>query len=164
MNRKAFFTYLALGLATVSPKSFAQETYTIDSVSVTAARVPIALHQSARIVTLMDSVAIASSPAENVNDLLKYALGVDVRQRGAMGMQTDISMRGGTYNQIAVLLNGINITDPQFRRVLFRSNRAYRPYRSAGRPCGPRLWHIFSGGCNQYRDQAKQRHFCRSQR
>ncbi len=86
---------------------------TIDSVSVTAARVPIAMHSSARIVTLMDSTAIASSPAENVNDLLKYALGVDVRQRGAMGMQTDISMRGGTYNQIAVLLDGINITDPQ---------------------------------------------------
>ena len=103
---------MALGLAFAGPKAFPQD-YTIDSVAVTAARVPVALHQSARIVTLLDSVAIASSPAENVNDLLKYALGVDVRQRGAFGMQTDISMRGGTYNQIAVLLNGINITDPQ---------------------------------------------------
>ena len=85
----------------------------IDSVTVTATRVPVALHSSARIVTLLDSVAIASSPAETVNDLLKYTLGVDVRQRGAMGMQTDISIRGGTYNQVAVLLDGINITDPQ---------------------------------------------------
>lgn len=93
--------------------AFAQESYTIDSVTVTATRVPVALHSSARIVTLMDSVAIATSPAETVNDLLKYALGVDVRQRGAMGMQTDISIRGGTYNQVAVLLDGINITDPQ---------------------------------------------------
>ena len=58
-------------------------------------------------------MTIASAPAETVNDLLKYALGVDVRQRGAMGMQTDISIRGGTYNQVAVLLDGINITDPQ---------------------------------------------------
>ena len=93
--------------------ALAQESYTIDSVTVTATRVPVALHSSARIVTLMDSVAIATSPAETVNDLLKYALGVDVRQRGAMGMQTDISIRGGTYNQVAVLLDGINITDPQ---------------------------------------------------
>ncbi|MBR6279842.1 MAG: TonB-dependent receptor, partial [Bacteroidales bacterium] len=85
----------------------------IDSVKVTASRVPVALHSSARIVTLLDSVAIASAPAETVNDLLKYTLGVDVRQRGAMGMQTDISIRGGTYNQVAVLLDGINITDPQ---------------------------------------------------
>ena len=85
----------------------------IDSVKVTATRVPVALHSSARIVTLLDSVTIASAPVETVNDLLKYALGVDVRQRGAMGMQTDISIRGGTYNQVAVLLDGINITDPQ---------------------------------------------------
>ena len=85
----------------------------IDSVKVTATRVPVALHSSARIVTLLDSLTIASAPAETVNDLLKYALGVDVRQRGAMGMQTDISIRGGTYNQVAVLLDGINITDPQ---------------------------------------------------
>ena len=64
----------------------------IDSVKVTATRIPVALHSSARIVTLMDSLTIASAPAETVNDLLKYAVGVDVRQRGAMGMQTDKSI------------------------------------------------------------------------
>ena len=85
----------------------------IDSVTVSATRVPVALHSSARIVTLLDSMTIASAPAETVNDLLKYALGVDVRQRGAMGMQTDISIRGGTFDQVAVLLDGINVTDPQ---------------------------------------------------
>ena len=88
-------------------------TETIDSVKVTATRIPVALQSTARIVTLLDSMTISSTPAETVNDLLKYTLGVDVRQRGAMGMQTDISIRGGTYNQVAVLLDGINITDPQ---------------------------------------------------
>ena len=99
---------LSLGTAYAQSRS-----ETIDSITVTATRIPVALHSSARIVTLLDSVTIASAPAETVNDLLKYALGVDVRQRGAMGMQTDISIRGGTYNQVAVLLDGINITDPQ---------------------------------------------------
>lgn len=87
--------------------------YSIDSVAVTASRVPVALHASARTVTLLDSAAIAAAPVQTVNDLLKYSAGVDVRQRGAFGMQTDVSIRGGTYNQVAVLLNGINITDPQ---------------------------------------------------
>ncbi len=91
----------------------AQTYYMLDSVSVTASKIPVPLHKNTRTVTLIDSLSIASAPAENVNDLLKYALGVDVRQRGAMGMQTDISMRGGTYNQIAILLNGIDISDPQ---------------------------------------------------
>ena len=71
------------------------------------------LGASARIVTVLDSLTLASLPAQSVNDLLKYSVGVDVRQRGVMGMQSDISVRGGTCEQIAVLLNGINICDPQ---------------------------------------------------
>ena len=86
---------------------------TLESVSVHASRTAMSLGTSARIVTVMDSVAIASIPAKTVNDLLKQIAGVDVRQRGPMGMQTDISMRGGTSDQIAILLNGINISDPQ---------------------------------------------------
>ena len=61
----------------------------------------------------MDSTTLASLPVQSVNDLLKYVAGVDVRQRGDLGAQTDISMRGGTSDQIAVFLNGINICDPQ---------------------------------------------------
>lgn len=106
----AVFCLLAGGMTAASAQSLNES---IDSVKVTARRIPVALHSSARVVTLLDSMVIASAPAETVNDLLKYALGVDVRQRGAMGMQTDISIRGGTYNQVAVLLDGINITDPQ---------------------------------------------------
>ncbi len=114
MKKYVFFVAFCLLAGVSFGTTYAQsKAETIDSVTVSATRVPVALHSSARIVTLMDSVTIASTPAETVNDLLKYAMGVDVRQRGAMGMQTDISIRGGTYNQVAVLLDGINITDPQ---------------------------------------------------
>lgn len=87
--------------------------YSLEGISVTGSRVPISLNQSARMVTVLDSVALATIPASSVNDLLKFAVGVDVRQRGVMGMQTDISIRGGTFDQIAVLLNGVSISDPQ---------------------------------------------------
>lgn len=91
----------------------ADSVYTLESVSVTGSRVPITLNQSARMVTVLDSVALATMPASSINDILKFAVGVDVRQRGVMGMQTDISIRGGTFDQIAVLLNGVSISDPQ---------------------------------------------------
>ena len=114
MKRKTILTISCLVAGLSAGTSFAQSSNeSIDSITVTATRVPVALHNTARIVTLLDSMTIASAPVETVNDILKYALGVDVRQRGAMGMQTDISIRGGTYNQVAVLLDGINITDPQ---------------------------------------------------
>ena len=105
-----FFALAAL-LALFCHPAAAQEV--LDTVQVTGVRVPIALKQSARMVTVLDSVAIASIPATSVNDLLKHAVGVDVRQRGAEGMQTDISIRGGTCDQIAILINGIPISDPQ---------------------------------------------------
>ena len=45
--------------------------------------------------------------------MVKLATGVDVRQRGGFGVQTDISINGGTFDQITILLNGVNISNPQ---------------------------------------------------
>lgn len=99
--------------APIVESEIVDSTDVLEAVAVTASNVPATLGATARIVTLLDSVKIASLPAQNVNDLLKYVAGVDVRQRGPEGAQTDISMRGGTFDQIAVLINGINISDPQ---------------------------------------------------
>ena len=113
-GRFLLFSLLLVGLfQPATAQALMPEVDTLESVSVTGSRIPVALRQSARMVTVLDSVAIASIPAATVNDLLKYAVGVDVRQRGVEGMQTDISMRGGTCDQIAVLLNGVSISDPQ---------------------------------------------------
>ena len=86
---------------------------TLDEVDVTASRAPLAGGRVPRIVTVLGRDEIAAAPAQSVNDLLKYAVGVDVRQRGPIGAQTDIGIRGGTSEHIAILLNGVNICDPQ---------------------------------------------------
>ena len=85
----------------------------LDEVSVTGSRAPLTTSQAAKMVTVLDRADIQQAPVQSVNDLLKYAVGVDVRQRGPIGAQTDISIRGGTQEQIIILLNGINICDPQ---------------------------------------------------
>ncbi len=85
----------------------------MEEVEVTASRVPLTLNQAARTVTVIDRATIAAAPVQSVNDLLKYVIGVDVRQRGEQGIQTDISIRGGSFDQITLLLNGINVCDPQ---------------------------------------------------
>ena len=85
----------------------------LEEVSVTGSRAPLTKSQAARMVTVLDRPDIAQAPVQSINDLLKYAVGVDVRQRGPIGAQTDISIRGGTSEQIILLLNGINICDPQ---------------------------------------------------
>ena len=85
----------------------------LEEVSVTGSRAPLTKGQAARMVTVLERADIAQAPVQSINDLLKYAIGVDVRRRGPIGAQTDISIRGGTSEQIILLLNGINICDPQ---------------------------------------------------
>jgi len=86
---------------------------TLDDVEVSGSRAPLALGQAAKVVTVLTRDEIQAAPAQSINDLLKMVTGADVRQRGPIGAQTDISLRGGTQEQITILLNGINICDPQ---------------------------------------------------
>lgn len=81
-------------------------------VSVAGSMAPLAALQSARLVSVITAQQIESSAAQSVNDLLKLVVGVDVRQRGGFGIQSDISIDGGTFDQITLLLNGVNITSP----------------------------------------------------
>ncbi len=89
------------------------KTTMLDGVDVKGSRAPLTNGQAARIVNVLDRKEIAAAPVQSVNDLLKYVAGVDVRQKGPAGALTDVSVRGGTQEQITVLLNGINICDPQ---------------------------------------------------
>ena len=85
----------------------------LGEVSVTGTRAPLTSGRSVRMVSVLTRADIAATPAQSVNDLLKLVAGVDVRQRGPLGAQADVSIRGGNNEQIALLLNGINICDPQ---------------------------------------------------
>ncbi len=52
-------------------------------------------------------------PVASLDALLENIPGIDIRQRGINNTQADISIRGGTFDQTLVLLNGVNISDPQ---------------------------------------------------
>lgn len=56
---------------------------------------------------------IEKMPARNLNEVLSYIGGVQLSQRGAFGAQADISLLGGTFEQVAILINGIPMRDPQ---------------------------------------------------
>jgi vitamin B12 transporter len=64
-------------------------------------------------VQIISREEIENAPVQTIEDLLEYAINVDVRQRGGQGVQADISMRGGTFEQVLVMLNGIKLNDPQ---------------------------------------------------
>ncbi|RZM26397.1 MAG: TonB-dependent receptor, partial [Pedobacter sp.] len=69
--------------------------------------------QQNRNIWIIDSEKIKSLPARSVSELLSYVSGVDVRQRGPGGVQADIGIDGGTFDETLVLLNGVKVSDPQ---------------------------------------------------
>ena len=85
----------------------------LDEVQITGSRAPLTVAQSAKIVEVISRDDIHRAEAQTINDVLKLATGVDVRQRGGFGVQTDISINGGTFDQITILLNGVPLTSPQ---------------------------------------------------
>jgi iron complex outermembrane receptor protein len=82
----------------------------LEEVTVTAPHVETPAGQVARPVTVIRREQIEQAPVRSVEELLNYVAGVDVVQRGGHGVQADISLRGGSADQTAVLLNGVNFT------------------------------------------------------
>ncbi len=56
---------------------------------------------------------IRSIPASNLNDIIENISTVDIRRRGTGEVQSDLNIRGGSFEQSLVLLNGIPVNDPQ---------------------------------------------------
>ncbi|MFR9623907.1 MAG: TonB-dependent receptor plug domain-containing protein, partial [Rikenellaceae bacterium] len=51
------------------------------------------------------------APIQTLESALRLSPSVDVRERSGKGTQADISIRGGSFDQTQVMLNGINFTD-----------------------------------------------------
>ncbi len=52
-------------------------------------------------------------PSWSFADLLKHDTSLDLRERGPEGAQADLSIRGSTFDQVLVLINGIRVNDSQ---------------------------------------------------
>ena len=114
-----FAAILMATTPTYSQDTTVIKTIDLSAAEVTGTRAPLPADKAVRLVQVLDQQAIQASSAQSVNDLLKQVAGVDVRQRGAFGIQTDISVNGGTEDQLTVLLNGINISNPHTGHLTF---------------------------------------------
>lgn len=56
---------------------------------------------------------IRNSPAKSIDEVLQQFTGIDIRRRGSNGVQSDISIRGGSFEQTMLLINGIRMNDSQ---------------------------------------------------
>jgi len=84
----------------------------IDTVQVQQDRIPLTIKETGKSITVIDQQAIAGIPAQSIDDLLNYIPGIEIQSRGGFGTQADITMRGSTFPQVLILLDGMKINDP----------------------------------------------------
>ena len=85
----------------------------VEPLEVLGSRVPVALPGVVRSMNVVMEEEVARAAARSVGELLQSVPGVVVNQRQQYGVQADLSMRGSTFDQVQVLLNGFAVDDPQ---------------------------------------------------
>lgn len=99
--------------ATPTDSTAVTRSYDLDEIDVTSEQMPETYSNISRVVVTVTKKEIEQAAVSSINELLEYAANIDIRQRGINGVQADVSIRGGSFDQVLLLLNGVNITDPQ---------------------------------------------------
>ena len=90
-----------------------QDTTDLKEVVVSTTKLEIPFSKNFRTVKIISSDYIKNSPASNVSDLLQEITGIDVRRRGVGGVQGDLYIRGGGFDQTLLLVDGMKMDDAQ---------------------------------------------------
>ncbi|MGE5439205.1 MAG: TonB-dependent receptor plug domain-containing protein [Bacteroidota bacterium] len=90
-----------------------EDTVITENVYVTAKKITELTVESSKNITIISREDIQNAPAGSLQDILGYFAGVDVKKRGPSGVQADLSIRGGSFEQILILVDGVRLSDPQ---------------------------------------------------
>ena len=108
---KKVFTLL---IFLISNFSVSQDLSTdLDEVVVLSSKLDLPFSKNFRSVNIISSEDIKNSPVTNVSDLLQEITGIDVRRRGVGGVQGDLYIRGGGFDQTLLLVDGMKMDDAQ---------------------------------------------------
>lgn len=90
-----------------------QKTDSLREVVVTSARIDLPFDENSRTIQIVTAADIQKLGVTNVADALQQVAGIDVRRQGINGMQADLYIRGGSFDQTLLLIDGIKVDDPQ---------------------------------------------------
>jgi iron complex outermembrane receptor protein len=96
----------------ILPDIQAQENETeLDPVTVTGVASPEKVSRTGRNIFIIKGERFAQLPVHSLDELLRYLPGIEVQMRGPSGSQSDIVLRGGTFQQVLVIVDGIRVND-----------------------------------------------------
>lgn len=110
MKKQIFAAILVLWFGTYS----AQEKETIiDDINLQGKFLSTPYKKVNENIIVITKEELKNSPAKSIDEVLQQFAGLDIRRRGANGVQSDVSVRGGSFEQTMILINGIRMNDSQ---------------------------------------------------
>ena len=88
------------------------QTNELAGVVVTASMLPQQEKETGRNIISIKGASLQNLPISSIDELLKYLPGIETQQRGPAGSQSDIIIRGGTFQQVLLIIDGIRLNDP----------------------------------------------------
>ena len=84
----------------------------MDTLNIPAVNIPKTISMTGRNVSVITAKDIRLLPVTTTDELLRYLPGIEVQSRNGFGAQSDISMRGSTYQQVIVVIDGMRMNTP----------------------------------------------------
>ncbi|HVK97208.1 MAG TPA: TonB-dependent receptor, partial [Flavisolibacter sp.] len=100
-------------ISLINNKSFSQEQESaLDPITVTSSLTKEKASQTGRNIFVISGERFSSLPVHSIDELLRYLPGIEMQARGPFGAQSDLVVRGGTFQQVLVIVDGIRLNDP----------------------------------------------------
>ncbi len=112
-KKVAFLIIYLFSIHKVFSQNDSIKTIHLDSVVISDSRVSNTFSKTSRDINLISDKEITVLPAQSIPGTLSYVPGLDIRQRGPAGVQADVGIRGGSFEQTLVMIDGIKMNDPQ---------------------------------------------------
>lgn len=113
MNKIKGLLILTISLVNISFSQGKIKTDSIQEIIVTSSRIDLPFKENSRTIQIINNQDIKASGVNNIADLLQQVAGLDIRRRGTSGMQADLYIRGGSFDQTLLLIDGIKVEDSQ---------------------------------------------------
>ncbi len=103
---------IIFALLLTSNVAIAQNEIELDPITISATLNPTNSSRTGRNIITVPGSYFDKLPVSSLDELLRYVPGVEVQQRGPAGSQSDIVLRGGTFQQVLIILDCIRLNDP----------------------------------------------------
>ncbi|WP_374399440.1 TonB-dependent receptor plug domain-containing protein [Flavobacterium sp.] len=113
MKKVFYLASLLMSTLLMNAQENDQKTDTLKEVVISSSRIDLPFKENSRTIQIVTAEDIKKLGVTNVADALQQIAGIDVRRQGVNGMQSDLYIRGGSFDQTLLLIDGIKVDDAQ---------------------------------------------------